>query len=877
MKPKNTEIKKVLTGKKSPEKKVKKSIAPVNDKFPIVGIGASAGGLEALEDFFKNMPENNGMAFVVIQHLDPNHIGIMPELLQRTTTMKVIQASDRLKVKPNCVYIIPPNKSMSILNGSLHLFAIVESHGLRLPIDIFFRSLADDMKEKSIGIILSGMGSDGSLGLKAIKENNGIVLVQDPDSAKFNGMPQSAVEAVIVDIIATADELPSKLIECLKFIPPTSTTSVNDKVNLSSIEKVIILLRQKSGHDFSLYKKNTLLRRIERRKGVHQIENIRHYVRFLQENPEEIEILFRELLIGVTSFFRDKEVWEMLKEKILPTLIKESPGGSILRAWVPACSTGEEVFSLAIVFKEALEITKGSKSLTLQIFATDLDNNAIEVARKGYFSKNIVADVSPERINKYFTEEENGYRVITSIREMVVFAPQNVIKDPPFTKLDILSCRNMLIYMEPELQKKVISLFHYSLNPNGIMILGTAETLGVAAEGFKELSPRHKIYKHTSPLPSNELVDFPTSFYSSKKSDADVKIPQNVVGNIQTLADQLVLQQYSPATILVNEKGDIIYITGRTGNYLEPAAGKANWNIFAMARDGLKQVLPGAFRNSMTNYEAHKISAIKVGTNGGTQYVNITVQRIENPKLLRGLLLIVITDIENIQPIKDELNAGKKKSTGRLRELEIELQRSHEELQSTNEEMQTSQEELKSTNEELQSTNEELQSTNEELTTSKEEMQSLNEELQTVNIELQSKVTDYMRANDDMKNLLNSTDLATLFLDKELNIRRFTDKVINIFKLRLSDIGRPFTDLVSSLNYPDIGKHALKVLSTLTFIETSIETDDDRWFDVRIMPYRTLDDRIDGLVITFTNITVAKKLEIELKEANKKLKSDLRK
>ena len=877
MKPKNTEIKKVLTGKKSPEKKVKKSIAPVNDKFPIVGIGASAGGLEALEDFFKNMAENNGMAFVVIQHLDPNHIGIMPELLQRTTTMKVIQASDRLKVKPNCVYIIPPNKSMSILNGSLHLFAIVESHGLRLPIDIFFRSLADDMKEKSIGIILSGMGSDGSLGLKAIKENNGIVLVQDPDSAKFNGMPQSAVEAVIVDIIATADELPSKLIECLKFIPPTSTTSVNDKVNLSSIEKVIILLRQKSGHDFSLYKKNTLLRRIERRKGVHQIENIRHYVRFLQENPEEIEILFRELLIGVTSFFRDKEVWEMLKEKILPTLIKESPGGSILRAWVPACSTGEEVFSLAIVFKEALEITKGSKSLTLQIFATDLDNNAIEVARKGYFSKNIVADVSPERINKYFTEEENGYRVITSIREMVVFAPQNVIKDPPFTKLDILSCRNMLIYMEPELQKKVISLFHYSLNPNGIMILGTAETLGVAAEGFKELSPRHKIYKHTSPLPSNELVDFPTSFYSSKKSDADVKIPQNVVGNIQTLADQLVLQQYSPATILVNEKGDIIYITGRTGNYLEPAAGKANWNIFAMARDGLKQVLPGAFRNSMTNYEAHKISAIKVGTNGGTQYVNITVQRIENPKLLRGLLLIVITDIENIQPIKDELNAGKKKSTGRLRELEIELQRSYEELQSTNEEMQTSQEELKSTNEELQSTNEELQSTNEELTTSKEEMQSLNEELQTVNIELQSKVTDYMRANDDMKNLLNSTDLATLFLDKELNIRRFTDKVINIFKLRLSDIGRPFTDLVSSLNYPDIGKHALKVLSTLTFIETSIETDDDRWFDVRIMPYRTLDDRIDGLVITFTNITVAKKLEIELKEANKKLKSDLRK
>jgi two-component system, chemotaxis family, CheB/CheR fusion protein len=874
----------MATKKPKPDPKKKKAKTSPKDTaiankaasdFRIVGIGASAGGLEALEQFFGNMPIDNGMAFVVIQHLDPKHKGIMPELLQRITSMKVIQATDRVKIVPNCVYVIPPNKSMSILNGALHLFDIVENQGIRLPIDIFFRSLAEDTKEKSIGIILSGMGSDGSLGLKAIKENNGIVLVQDPDSAKFNGMPQSAIESVIVDIIASADELPSKLIECLKFIPSSSKTSVNDKQNISSIEKVIILLRQQTGHDFSLYKKNTLLRRIERRKGVHQIDNIRHYILFLQENPEEIEILFRELLIGVTSFFRDKEVWEMLKEKIMPDIIKESPNGSILRAWVPACSTGEEVFSLAIVFKEALETTTSRKNLTLQIFATDLDNNAIEIARKGYFSKNIISDVSNERIKKYFTEEENGYRVITSIREMIVFAPQNVIKDPPFTKLDILSCRNMLIYMEPELQKKIITLFHYSLNSQGIMILGTAETLGVETEGFKELSPKYKIYKNSSTLLSGKLIDFPTSFYSSKTDDSSKKIPQKDVGNIQTLADQLILQGYSPASVIVNNKGDIIYITGRTGKYLEPPAGKANWNIFAMARDGLRQVLPGAFRKTIANCDAHKVSSIKVGINGGTQYVDIIVQRIENPKPLRGLILIVFNDIKDYQPVKDNItDEGKVKSTGRLRELEIELQRSYDELQSTNEEMQTSQEELKSTNEELQSTNEELQSTNEELTTSKEEMQSLNEELQTVNIELQSKINDYKRANDDMKNLLNSTELATLFLDKDLNIRRFTDQVTHIFKLRSSDIGRPFTDIVSYLKYPDISKHASSVLKTLISNETSIETEDGSWYDVRIMPYRTIDDRIDRLVVTFTDITVAKKLEIELKEVNKKLRSN---
>jgi two-component system CheB/CheR fusion protein len=848
-----------------------KIVTPVARQFPIVGIGASAGGLEALEQFFKNMPVNNGMAFVVIQHLDPNHVGIMPELLQRITGMKVVQASDKLKVKPNCVYVIPPNKSMSILNGSLFLFDPIESRGLRLPVDIFFRSLALDRHEKAIGIILSGMGSDGSLGVKAIKEKNGIVMVQDPSSAKFDGMPRSASEAVIADIVAFAEELPAKLIDFLKFIPIVSADIEIDSKSKSNLEKIVILLREQTGHDFSLYKKNTLFRRIERRKGIHQIDKIQNYVRFLQENPKEVDILFKELLIGVTSFFRDPSVWELLKDKILPELLNGLPNGYMLRAWVPACSTGEEAYSIAIVFKEAVERLKLHKNLTLQIFATDLDQDAIELARKGVFPSNIDVDVSAERINRFFTVEADGYRVNNLIREMVVFATQNVIKDPPFTKLDFLSCRNMLIYMEPELQKKLMLLFNYSLNPGGVLLLGTAETLGTQNEGFSELDLRLKFYKRTKSPLLPELIDFPSSFSRPRKLSSGMEKIE-VFENIQSVADRILLQRFAPPSVLVNNVGDVIYITGRTGKYLEPVAGKANWNIHVMAREGLRQELPGAFRKAKQNYSPVTVSNIKIGTNGGTQFVDVTVQRLDSPEPIKGMFMIVFTDVPAIISEKMYPKSGKINKDGTFTELEIKLQRSYEDLQGTREEMQTSQEELKSTNEELQSTNEELQSTNEELTTSKEEMQSLNEELQTLNLELLSKVTDFVQANDDMKNLLNSTEIATLFLDKDLSIRRFTEQLTNIVKIRTTDIGRPFNDLVNTLQYPDLGVNALQVIKTLTTIEKAVPATDGRWFNIRIMPYRTIDDRIDGLVLTFADITGSKKVEMELIEAKEILK-----
>jgi two-component system, chemotaxis family, CheB/CheR fusion protein len=848
--------------KKSNSKKEK-------SQFPIVGIGASAGGLEALEQFFSKMPSDTGMAFVIIQHLDPTHKGIMPELLQRTTSMKVFQASDQLQVKPDHVYVIPPNKSLSLLNGLLHLFEPVGSRGLRLPIDIFFRSLAFERNEKSIGIILSGMGSDGSLGIKAIKEKNGIVVVQDPKSAKFDGMPQSALDTINADIIAPAEVLPERLIKFLKIVPSVHYKSVIDNQSKSEIDKIVILLREHTGHDFSLYKKSTLYRRIERRTGIHQIEKIHDYVRFLQKNPVEIEILFRELLIGVTNFFRDADVWEKLKQDILPGFIKDLPEGHQIRVWVPGCSTGEEAFSWAIILREVLDKDKKHKKLSLKVFATDLDQDAIEKARKGIYPSNIDADVSSERIEKFFTVDAQGYRLNTSIREMVVFATHNIIKDPPFTKLDILSCRNMLIYMEDVLQKKLIGLFNYSLNPGGILLLGTAETIGNETINFKELDPKSKIYKHAMSFQPGELIDVPSSFYGEKVIKPSIKEIQNIGDNLQTLADRIILQTFAPASVLVNERGDILYITGRTGKYLEPVAGKANWNIYAMAREGLRYELPAAFRKAMQSFEQVKVRNVKIGINGGSQLVNITVQRIENPEPIRGMILVVFTDVPEIAKTSGA-RSNRKASANSV--LENELKRSYEDLQSTYEEMQTTQEELKSSNEELQSTNEELQSTNEELTTSKEEMQSLNEELQTVNNELQSKVNDFIQVESDMKNLLNSTEIATLFLDRQLNIRRFTDTVKNIFKIRKADIGRPFTDLVTDLQYPEIEDKVRNVLKTLISTENSVSTHDGRWFNVRIMPYRTLDDHINGLVLTFTDISIAKRLEIELKKANEILR-----
>lgn len=848
----------------SSEKKVPES---ETDLFPIVGIGASAGGLEALEQFFGNVSENSGMAYVVVQHLDPTHKGMLPELLQRVSKMAVFQVKDRMIVRPNCVYVIPPNKTMSILKGVLHLHKPVQERGQRLPIDFFLNSLANDRKELGVGLILSGMGSDGSLGIRALKEKNGIAMVQEPGSAKFDSMPRNAIDSVSIDIVAAPGEIPDRLKEFIKHVPLLTTETNVEIKDKSSLEKINNLLRTYTGNDFSLYKKNTVYRRIERRMVIHKLDKIASYALFLNENPKEIEILFKELLIGVTDFFRDLAVWEKLKETILPDIITKLEPGSILRAWIPGCSTGEEAYSMAIVFKEALEKINPHGGFSLQIFATDLDNEAIEIARKGIFSSNIAEHVSPERLKRFFLRTDDGYFINTEIREKVVFAQHNIIMHPPFTKIDILSCRNLLIYMEPELQKKMVGLFYYSLNPEGIMILGTSETLGTQSHLFNPLDLKCKIFKRANTLLAPDLLDFPASFSRTKATHIEKEIVPTSAQNIQTLADQLLLQKFSPAGVLLNESGDIIYISGHTGKYLEPAVGKANMNIFAMLREGLRNEFPIAFRKALLKKEAVVLRNVKVGTNGNAHILNISIQWIDKPEALKGKVLVIFKDVQDIADSK--LAARKeKKSQDNIRQMELEkeLKYAREKIQDTLEAMQSSQEELKFTNEELQSTNEELQSTNEELMSSKEEMQSLNEELQTLNAELQSKVDDFTRVNNDMKNLLNSTDIATLFLDKDLNIRRFTTQAVKIFKLIKTDIGRPFTDLVSDLIYPELTTDILKVLKSLEYIKKQIPTKDGRWFSIRIMPYATLDEKVEGVVITFFNISDLKEVEVKLHE-----------
>ncbi|MCH8512252.1 MAG: PAS domain-containing protein [Kiritimatiellae bacterium] len=849
-----------------------KAVVAEKPSFPIVGIGASAGGLEALEQFLEEVPDHCGMAFVIVQHLDPTHKGIMHELLQRVTGMSVMQVKDCTQVKPDCVYVIPPNKDMSILHDVLHLLPPAAPRGLRLPIDFFLRSLAEDRQEHSIGVILSGMGSDGTLGLRAIKEKAGLALVQEPSPAKFDSMPRSAMDAGLADIVAAPDALPGKIISYLQRSPlvQKSEEPVESKTR-DALEKILILIRSRSGHDYSLYKRNTIVRRIERRMGLHQIDKMETYILYLQENPQELDLLFKELLIGVTRFFRDPAVWEQLGEKVIPSLLETRESKSdALRAWVPGCSTGEEAYSLAIVLKEAAERLKPRARLTIQIFATDLDQDAIDKARQGLFPENIASDVTPERLSRFFIKEDHGYRMSKEIREMVIFAPQDIIRDPPFTKLDMLSCRNLLIYLSAEVQKKLMPLFHYSLNPGGVLMLGSAETVGSGGELFVPLHAKLRIFQRTESTLGAVPVQFPSSFSAKPQTDGQVPPASKMQGSLQTMADQLVLRKYAPPSVLANDKGDILYISGRTGKYLEPAAGKANWNIFAMAREGLRYELDAAFQKVLRQKQgtAITIEGLKIADHVGDQGVNLRVERLEAEGPLQGLVMIVFTDVvlpETPPPTAEQTTRGQTHSM-KITEMERELERVRQDARSNNEEMQTSQEELRSTNEELQSTNEELQSTNEELTTSHEEMQSLNEELQTVNAEMQAKVDELSRVGNDMKNLLDSTDIATLFLDNDLNVRRFTSLTTKIFKLIPGDVGRPLSDLATDLCYPELAEDAREVLRALAASEKPIATRDNRWFTVRIMPYRTLDNRIDGVVITFTDITVAKTLEAKLRE-----------
>jgi two-component system CheB/CheR fusion protein len=859
------------------------TLTAVSASFPIVGIGASAGGLTALEQFLSHVPPQSGMALVVVQHRDPHSEGMLVELLQRHTPMPVVQALDQMPVEPDHVYVIPPGWDLSLLHGVLHLFEPTEARGLRQPIDFFFKSLADDRQHNSIGVILSGMGSDGTVGLRAIRQAGGASFAQTPATAQFDSMPRSAIDADVVDAVAPADELPAKVIAFVKRIRLVGDVQAQVEAEFQRtaagfLDKILVLLRTHTGHDFSAYKKNTIMRRVERRMGLHQLHRIDDYLRYVRENPKEIELLLGELLIGVTSFFRDAEVWAEVKSEVLPALQANHPDGALLRAWVPGCSSGEEAYSLAMLFRESLDDANTAQHYKLLIFASDLDKEAIARARAGVYPESISADVSEARLKRFFVPEAAGYRVSNEIREMVIFAEQNVIVDPPFTRIDFLSCRNLLIYLEAGLQAKLLQLFHYSLAPGGCLLLGSSESVGPASNLFSGLPGRSRLYRRldvpTPALPSG----MPSAFNQASSRTAAVALQGQgasaMAPDLQLLVEQMVLANYAPAALLVSNKGEMLYFSGKTGKYLEPAAGKPTLNLFAMARDGLKQALSEAFYRAVRESKPATLKRVRINNVGPANYVDVVVQPLSEPVVLSGTVLIVFRDVAAPSPRRPRLAADAAAGDGMRVEAALqELQHAREDARSTREEMQTSQEELKSTNEELQSTNEELQSTNEELTTSKEEMQSMNEELQTINNELRLKVAEVSRASNDMRNLLDSTEIAILFLDETLHVRRFTPSTTKIFKLIPGDAGRSITDIVCDLEYPGLAADALEVLRTLVFKETDVSSSEARWFRVRIMPYRTQDNRIDGLVITFADISASKRLEIGLREAQARLQA----
>jgi two-component system CheB/CheR fusion protein len=800
--------------------------------------------------------------------MDPTHKTLLGELLQRATRMPVRQAVDAQIIEPNAVYVIAPGTELTVLSGALHLAKPGEPRGQRLPIDVLFSSLARELGDRAIGVVLSGMGSDGTRGLQAIKTQGGLTLAQQPESAQFDSMPKSAIAAGCVDIIALAADLPARILNVTGPQPsPTSPPAESPVEEADALDTILALLHEHTRHDLTLYKSNTLVRRIARRIAIHGLDSMAAYAGFLRTNVQELNLLFKEMLIGVTSFFRDPETWRDLQDNVLPALIERHTGESDpLRAWVVGCSTGEEAYSLAIAFTEALEAAPAPAQRQLQIFATDLNPDAIASARSGRFAATVARDLTPQRLTRFFTERPDGYQIDKRIRDMVLFAQHDVIMDPPFTRLDIVSCRNLMIYFGAALQQRLVPLFHYSLRPGGVLLLGTSETVGRAQSLFVPLHPKSRLYWRSQNGAAVGAVVFPTHRRPATQSiSRETALPESnaPVVNLQSLADELLLQSFSPSAVLVNNGGDIVYISGRTGRYLEPAAGKANWNIHVMARPSIRAQLAVALRTVLQDKTTVELHGLRLDDESGAA-VDITVQAIVQPRALEGMAMIVFRDIRAV--------AGRRprrpKTAGTIDPVaDDELLRAREEVHALRQEMRASQEELQAANEELQSTNEELQSANEELTTSKEEAQSMNEELQTINGELQSKLDDLALAQSDMQNLLNSTDIATLFLDNHLNVRRYTEQIARVIHLREGDIGRPLSELASTLLYPDLHADVKETLRTLAFSEKQIATSDGHWFTVRIMPYRTLADVIQGVVITFVDITVAKELESRLRRA----------
>ncbi len=820
--------------------------------FAVVGIGASAGGLEACTKLVSALPARNGMAFILVQHLDPTHESMMVGLLAEHTPMPVLQATDGMPLAPGHLYVIAPGTYLSVADGALQVRRPQAPHGARLPFDFLLHSLAQAFGPRAVCVVLSGTGADGSRGLRTVKENGGLVLVQDPEEAGYDGMPRSAIQTGAVDRILRAADIPEALAAYTRHRARArpQTQAARPDGPADSLTAVIELLRTKTIHDFSLYKRGTLQRRVERRMAMAGFEtgDMARYLALLRTDRHELDRLATDLLINVTSFFRDRKVFDILAEKIVPELVRNHPSDQPLRIWVPGCSTGEETYSLTMLFREQMEAAKSGARL--QVFASDVDPDAVTGAREGHYPATIEADVSPARLARFFAREDHGYRVLPELREAVIFTVQDVLADAPFSRLDLVSCRNLLIYLRPEAQAKVISLLHFALRQHGILVLGSAETAGNVEGRFEVVSKSARIYRCIGRARIGELAqpagDGPRGRAPAGRGPAAAR--QSDLGD---LGRRVLLESYAPAAVLINHRHECLFMFGRTDRYVRVAPGRPTFDLLVMARPGMRSRLRGAIQRAIQEQSRIVVAGGRMIDNEHALSFNIDVQ----PVLTAGepLLLVCFVDLPEHAP--PQHGRDKRPVAPRIAELERELAATRTELEGAIHDLELSSEEQKAVNEEALSVNEEFQSTNEELLTSKEELQALNEELTALNSQLQETLERQRTTSNDLQNVLYSTDVATLFLDKNLNIRFFTPATKSVFAVIPSDIGRPLADLSSLAADETLLDDARAVLRTPAPREREITAQSGSWYARRILPYRTQDNGVEGVVITFADIT----------------------
>jgi two-component system CheB/CheR fusion protein len=861
------------------------SKAAVPKVFPIVGIGASAGGVHALESFFDHVKEGTGAAFVVIQHLAPDKESVMPSLLAKRTPLAVSQAEAGMRLEPEHVYLLPPGKELRIQDGAFDL-RNRRNDGAPMPIDIFFRSLAEFRQERAIAAVLSGSGTDGTLGAKAVKGEGGLVLVQQEDQAAHRSMPRSVIDAGVADRILPVERMPEAIADYVShpvLVEPKTPETDEEKLE-GNLRAILMIVRSQTGVDFSQYKRNTIRRRIARRMALQQVADYFEYRRMLRGEPAEVERLFKDLTVNVTRFFRDEFALDRLAERAIGPLMENKTADTPLRLWVPGCSTGEEAYSLAILLLEALEALE--KFFEIKIFATDVNEDAISTARSGVYPETISADVSGERLRRFFSKKGQQYQVDSKIRDMVVFAVHDVTRDPPFSSLDLISCRNLLIYMNTDLQRKVLPVFHFSLNPEGFLFLGTSETVGEAADLFVCESKKGKVYRK-KPVPPGKLAEYQTPiFQANARKTTESRNPgeasrprgkdfdENRESDLRQTVQETLLRKYADSAVLLDENGEILYFHGHTGPYLSPPEGAPNFNIFNMTNGELYLRLSQGMKEARRKGKPVAIPEVHYRTNDHFATLELGLTPVD---LNRGWILAEFrappkppeAETQKDEAKGDETNgetaAGEK---GKVAELENKLRSTQQELQATIEELETSNEELKSANEELQANNEELQSTNEELESSKEELQSTNEELETLNSELYSKNQELLKAEDDLKNLFASNEVATLFLDEDLRIQRFTPNTKDIFNLQEADAGRRISDITCNLAGLDVAQVAEEVLDKLTRHESKVKTrDENAAYLMRAAPYRTRENVIEGVVLTFMDISEYEKQAAEARDA----------